>query len=481
MGVNGEQARTGAGVTGPVSGNMRSRAAIYMLLYLLCAVTFHGMTDNHLFNDDFSWLDAARHSMEGGGILSMRVVGFFRPLVNVSFYITEKLFPGNIPLHYSLNLLLHFVCTLLVFHLFSRLAGSVKTAAAGAALFAVTSVHTGAVLWISARTTLLSSALLLGSLLLLSGGRTARRTVTAGLLFALALAAKETAIAGFFLAPLLYLSPSAARPSRTGIVLFCAISILYLVIRAFAMGGFLQANWGPGLHAARNVGGGFLYQFYPWPIFSLLWPQASHIQESAHPILPEIAAFPLAILLIWIGTRAKNRSLFMIGTCWALLSLLPSSLFRYRFFSTASISQNRYYYLSSVGTVLVIALLLRLLYGSRRMVGRYAAIVIFLVLMAGYMVRVDRLEKRWDEFTMMYHDIVGTLVEGVDELPGIRKIAIEEPPMAFSYLTRAVHLERPELLLVEVNGREGAISQRPCLYVTYSGVWPKRMRIERLE
>lgn len=481
MGTTPDRILRWAGIAGPDLGTVRSRAAIYVLLYLLCAVTFHGMTDNHLFNDDFSWLDAARYTMEGRNVVTTRVVGFFRPLVNVSFHIMEQLSPGNIPLHYSFNLLLHFICTLLVFHLLSRLAGSAWTAAAGAALFAVTSIHTGAVLWISARTTLLSSALLLGSLLLLVPGGTVRRAACAGLLFALALAAKETAIAGLFIALFLFLLPAPARPSRAGIAIFAVVSALYLMTRAFVMGGFMQANWGPGLHMVRNIGGGFLYQFYPWPLFTLFWPQATHIPESAHPVLPEIAAFPLAVLLIWAGARAKERPLFMLGTGWALLALLPASLFRYRFFSTVSITQNRYYYLSSVGTVLVIVLLLRLLHRSGKAIGRYAAIIIFLLLTAGYMLRTDRLEKRWDEFTMMYHDIVRTLVESADGFSGARTIAVEDPPMAFGYLARAVHLERPGLVLVQVGSREETIAYRPCLYVTYSGNVPKRMRMEKLK
>jgi len=481
MGNMSEQTRSADDAAGPGLGTVRSRAVIYVLLYLLCVLTFHGMTDNHLFNDDFSWLDAARHSMEGGGVLTTRVVGFFRPFVNVSFHVMELLSPGNIPLHYSFNLLLHFICTVLVLHLFATFLESSWTAAAGAALFAVTSIHTGAVLWISARTTLLSSALLLGSLLLLVTSGTARRTAVAGLLFALALAAKETAIAGLFIALLIFLLPVPARPSRAGIAVFGAVSLLYLATRAFVMGGFVQPNWGPGLHMARNIGGGFLYQFYPWPLFTLFWPQATHIPESAHPILPEIAAFPLAVLLIWIGSRTREKPFYILGTGWALLSLLPASLFRYRFFSTVSITQNRYYYLSSVGTVLVIVLLLRALHRTRKRIGRYAAIVIFILLTAGYMVRTDRLERRWDEFTMMYHDIVRSLVEGADEFPGARTIAVEDPPMAFGYLARAVHFERPDLLLVEVGSREGTTIYRPCLYVTYSGDVPKKMRMERLE
>ncbi len=476
-----DRTRRWAGISGHGLESARWRAVAYLFLYLLCALTFHGMTDNHLFNDDFTWLDEARYSMRGGGVLTTRVVGFFRPLVNVSFYAMERFAPGNIPLYNSFNLLLHFVCTLLVFHLFRRLTGKVWTALAGSAIFAVTSVHTGAVFWISARTTLISSALLLGSILLLLSGGRLRGTLFAGLLFALALTAKETAVAGLFIALLLYLARLPARPPRAGVAVFCAVSLLYLAARALVMGGFVQANWGPGLHALRNIGGGFLYQFYPWPIFTLFWPAATHIPESTHPVLPEIAALPLAVLLLWFGSRTRERALYAVGTGWALLSLLPASFFRYRFFSTLSMTQNRYYYLSSVGTVLLIVLLLGALYRSWRSIGRYAAIALFFLLAAGYIVRTDRLEKRWDEYTMMYHEIVGTLVEGADEFPGTDVVLVEDPPMAYRYLQRAVHLERPGLLLVEVRGRERAESFKPCLYVTYSGDHPKEMRMERLE
>ena len=316
--------------------------------------------------------------------------------------------------------------------------------------------------------------------MLLSAGRF-RRTAGAGILFALALSAKETAAAGLVIALLLYVLPLPARPSRAGIAVFCAVAFIYLAARALVMGGFAQPNWGPGLHAARNMGGGFLYQFYPWPLFTLFWPQGTHIPESAHPFLPEAAALPLAALLIWIGSRTREKHLYTLGTCWALAALAPASFFRYRFFSTLSMTQNRYYYLSSVGAILVVALLLELLYRQRGRIGRSAAVVLFVVLTSGYMARVDRLEKRWDEFTMMYREIARTLVEGSDEFPGIDVIAVEDPPMAFRYLVRAVRLERPEILLVEVSEREETRPIRPCLYVTYSGDMPKKMRMEMLE
>jgi hypothetical protein len=117
----------------------------YVGTFLLCLVVYHGISDNYLYNDDFLWLSHARHEMNAGNVLSFRVIGFFRPLINVSFFLMEKVSPGNIPLHYHLNFLLHYLTTILVFHLLYLLFRNRTVAAATAVYFLVTSIHASAV------------------------------------------------------------------------------------------------------------------------------------------------------------------------------------------------------------------------------------------------------------------------------------------------------------------------------------------------
>ena len=468
----------------PGSTGTRSRIALYIILYVICAVTYHGVSDNYLFNDDFSWISEARYTMEPGNLLSTRVIGFFRPLVNVSFFLIERYAPGNIPLQYRINLLLHVLCSILVFHLILSLGCGSVPAALGASLFAVTSVHAGAVFWISARTTLLSSALLLASILLLlrKGKATWTSLVFAVLLYALALSAKETAIAGLPIVLLLWILYRERQRLGAGLVSFTAVSLCYLVLRKLVMGGFVQNNWGPGLHMIRNIGGGFLYQVYPWPVFSLIYPRWTHIPEPAHPMVPEIIVLPLLLLLLWAGRRTGRMRSCGAGAGWALIALLPSSLFTYRFFSTASITQSRYYYLSSVGTVMLIALLIGILWESKNRLRRIGAVALCLLLAAGYISRVHRLERKMDEFTRMYREIVETIVDSAEKFPGLSTLVVEDPPMAFHYLADAVSLEQPRLRLLEAaGGREAAAKHSPCLYVTYEGTYPKVMRMEKLE
>ena len=180
-----------------------------------------------------------------------------------------------------------------------------------------------------------------------------------------------------------------------------------------------------------------------------------------------------------------------------LISLLPACLFRYRFFSTASITQSRYYYLSSIGSLLVLTLLLSILWNGRSRLRRAACAVLFVLLVAGWMLRVHRLEKKWSDFTGMYRSAVSSLVAEIERHPGFGTVTIENPPLAFPYIADAVLLEtgsrigarrsdgasaHPPYEIIEVRG--GAVPgdvMRPCLYISYSSGYPQKMKVEVLE
>jgi hypothetical protein len=506
---------TPAGGSG--SDGFPPRRTVYLLLLLLCLAPYRGVLNNWLFNDDFSWLREARYDMRPGNILTLRVVDFFRPVVNLSFYLTEKVAPGNVPLDYAFNLALHFVCALLAFHLIDNLLKNREVAACAAALFAVTSVHSAAVLWISARTTLLSSFFLLASLAVLtsSKGTAIVRVAASVALYILALASKEEAISGLLLLGLLAvlwrgadgraesageqairrasIPPPAAResrgiggtralPSRSALVAFAGVTVVYLLVRHTIIGGMFRQNWGLGAHWIRNLAGGFLYQLYPWPFFSLFYPRGTYLPEPASAIMPEILALPLIAILLWAGYAARRAFAMNFAVGWALISLLPASLFRYRFFSTASISQDRYYYLSSLGTMLCIALLLSMLWTRGSRARRAAAIGIFVLLCAGSVLRDGRLERKWGDFTRMYREIVTSIVDESAAFSGTKTLAVEGSPLAFPYLADAIALEMPGWRAVELTGgRTEAERYAPCLYVSFTGTVPKVMRMEKID
>jgi hypothetical protein len=459
---------------GPDKPSSWQTPAVYALLFILCLITYHGISDNYLFNDDFSWMSSARYDMTLSNIFTYRVVNFFRPLINVTFYAFEHLIPGNLRAQYTFNLILHFICSVLVFHLFLHLLREWRQAAAGAVMFAVSSIHTGAVFWISARTTLLSTALLLGAILLLVNGRRHSRltVISSSILFALALLSKETAIAGLpilFFTWLIYRDEMKnALTSRASLVSWSVISAAYLITRRLVIGGFTKHDWGPGLHMLRNTAGGLLYQLRPWPFFSLFYHKGTALQEPAHPVLPELLVIGVLAAIWYLGRVTGRRREFTLGALWALAALVPASAFRYRFFSTVSITQNRYYYLSSVGTVLLFALVLGLLWSSRKKLLRIVCVVMVCVFVAGSIVRVDRLERVWSDFTTMYRESVSFMVTTIEDNPGYSTAVIENPPLAFPYAAEAVSLYKPDIQVHESEGgMEQALPYAPCIYILF--------------
>lgn len=465
-----------------------AQPALLLLLALLCWLSYRGMLDNGLFNDDFSWLRAARYEMAPGNVLGFRVVDFFRPLVNLSFYAMERLRPGNVPVQYAVNLCLHFLCSILVYRVVLNITRMAGVAAATAVLFAVSSVHQAAVLWMSARTTLLATVFLLASLAVVTGARERRGAATAlaTLLYTLALASKEEAIAGLLIVALLFLlgrRREDGTPASGGALLsFGAVSIAYLILRQYVMGGFHSPGWGPGAHVLRNVGGGFLYQLYPWPFLSLFYPRAATLPPSSNPILPELLALPLAVILVWAGYAAKKALAMNAAVGVSLLALLPTAPFRYRFFSTDSISQDRYYYLSSVGSTLAVVLLLSILWSPRSRPRRAAAIAVFALLLAGSIVRVDRLERKWDAYTRICRGVVEAIIHESDTFHGVTTLAIENPPFQFGYVRDALALERPAWRVVQIaGGRSEAAAHAPCLYISFTDGERRVMRVVKLE
>lgn len=462
------------------SGKPLTQLSIGILLFILCLITYHGISDNFFSNDDFLWLRDARLSMNLSNVWSYHVIGFFRPLVNLSFYLSERFFPGDILLYHWINLILHFLNCMLVYLLVGELLRDRLLAAVTAVLFAVTSVHNGAIFWVSARTTLLSTFFLLGSFTAIVG----RMRFGAGvsfLLFALALAAKESAIVGFPLMLLMYLTAYDRRGNRLvrggAVFSFAVVSIAYFVLRLLFLGQLFQDNWHPGFHMLQNIAGGFLYQLYPWPLFSFVFHSAGHFTDLPHAAWPEVLALPIFFLLLWFAMRTKMTGHMLLATGWSLIALLPSSLFTYRFFSTASMTQNRYYYVSSVGSVLIIAILLAMVWRSRSRARRIAAGAVLIFLCAGYMVRVDALEKRWDAFTHNYQRVVSIVIDEVRNAPEVSSIAIEDAPMEFKYLEAALGYLHPEWRVHEAaGGSENAARWAPCLYIHF-GLEPGMLNV----
>lgn len=449
----------------------------FWFLFSLTAIavtwfTYRNLAGDYLYNDDFRWMSQARYQMTPGNLLGFQVVGFFRPLINVMFYITERVIPGNLHAYYATNLGLHLFCGLLVFQLVERLMRSGTIAAGTALFFLVTSTHYSAVGWISARTTLVSTLLLLWSLMVVvDRPRAWWRQAAAATLYALALAAKEDAVVGVLLLALIawFRRPHGeALPDRATIAVFGVITVAYLVVRTAVMQHLAQPNWGPGPHVFRNLAGGLLYQLYPWSLASLLHV-GRNIAVPTQALWPEVLAIPVVALLVAAGVALKRGREVAFALAWTLIALLPVAPFRIRFFHTDWLTHDRYYYLSSIGTCLCIVTLLDGVWEMARGRARVRAAVITaaVVIVCGEIASVNECDGRFRRIKTNYQSLENLVTERLDQEHVLTTCALEDWPMQATFMRDVFALKRPGWKMVPVKNAEEAEAVRPCLYIRF--------------
>lgn len=189
----------------------------------------------------------------GAGVLapwwgSVAAAGYWRPLASLSFAVDRGLLGPGPAGHHAINLVLHALLALVAWDLARRLIGRAGPALAAACLFAAHPLHVEPVAWISARPDLLAGLLALAAWgVALRGferpGATGRALVlAAAALFALALLAKESAIA----LPLLIAAAALFRPPgrhhlRTGTVLALLVVTAWLLARSTVVAGWTGA------------------------------------------------------------------------------------------------------------------------------------------------------------------------------------------------------------------------------------------------
>jgi hypothetical protein len=457
----------------------------YILSFFLCFLLFRGLADNYLWNDDFEWIAGARHGMTIGNVLAYRVIGFFRPVVNLTYFAMERIAPGNIGLYYYENIFLHFLNSMLVFQFALALIRDRRIAAAAATLFLVTGVHSAAVMWISARTSLICTTFLLASVLVLARDPGSRRNLVVSIaLYALALATKETAVVGAPLAGLLYLHYRAERrptPRVSALVSFAAVTVVYFIVRFVVIGRLIQPNWGPGVHAIRNVAGGGIYQLTPrvidWllaltrDLFVLGKPFLNDAMlHTTHPVWPEILILPAVAAMVLVARIVNRQWQMLFALSWMLICLVPMAFLKFRFLTMDSFTHNRYYYLSSVGSCLAIVLLLSALWEAKRIRKRakvWAAVIFFLMVVSESHRSMDR-EQKWHDATLSNRKAVTAVVGLLDRADGYDTCAVGLVPIRYKYFENAVLLERPQWRMLQVKGgAKEAAKHQPCVYLEF--------------
>lgn len=223
------------------------RVILLGLVLLLQIYIFAPYVGTGFVTDDFNWIESV---VRDGEVRYMRsftaTTGFFRPFVGLSFAVQYALH-GMDPKPYGLfNLFLHLANILLLYLLLSRRETTKPLALPAAALFALNAKAVNmAVIWISARTTLLCTFFLLLSFYMFQVYQEKRGHLswfTKGLVLLLtalfylgSLLSKETAAAAPLLIFLFAFFPIAHRTRATAASLFQRLKTAVLAVIPFAL------------------------------------------------------------------------------------------------------------------------------------------------------------------------------------------------------------------------------------------------------
>jgi len=270
---------------------------------------------------------------QDGAALLARLPQGVRPLTRISYFLDHAV-SGLAPrVFLATNLALHLVVSGLVFALARRRLRSLAAAALAGAVFAVQPAHEAAVAYISGRSALLSTALLLVGLLVWEGA-TWRRPAVAWVvcaLFALATLARETAL----VFPLLVAIWESTRPEppdplrrRLAPLALPAAAVVMALALVFASSGRYRSLAATSL-ALHEPLAALAENLRALPVALSLWvrPWALAIE---HPPPPEgaiwtAAGAALAVALVTTAIWARRRAPWLaLATGWVAVTLLPT-------------------------------------------------------------------------------------------------------------------------------------------------------------
>ncbi len=342
-------------------------APIMLLLYLLIIILvgYAASIKNFFVADDFTWLRWAATAMPTD--LPMYFVNaqdfFYRPLDKVVVYFLYMLFSFNPEGYHLFILLLHFLSTVAVYLLGSRLTKSRLVGFLTAVLFALLPAHTENLFWFSTLSIGLASMFILYAMLCYHYFRTKHMTVAyvgAVILSALAFVSYEISV----IIPLLFIAMDVLiyKPKRSAKLLMTYLPFVLLVVLYFVMRSVSGAFSGGGDYSYNlakivpNVIGnflGYLGLFFGGASFLPAYDGLRSNLRSQWLVLSGVSLLILGAGAYYFYKAKKqltklithtNAQLILFGIIFAFISLLP-------FLPLGNISA-RYMYLGSFGLCL---------------------------------------------------------------------------------------------------------------------------------
>jgi len=421
---------------------------LYLLLIfgLILASYFNALSNAFVYDDVVlvyqnpvikNWHNIPRlFNMEYWEHAGFQNTGLYRPLTMLSF-LFEYSVAGLKPFLYHLdNILLHFLCSVLVYFNLKIILKEDRTPLFTALLFAAHPVHTESVAWVSGRAELLWSFFALLSTLsfLKTPGRPIHKFL-APLFFLLSLLAKE----GAFILPALlaaYLiifeepAPGQSRASHLfrRLYPYAAVFIIYLPVRLLVLKGFgpsgnqqilehIQA-YDAFLIMCKAFSHYVRLSFLPFSLqIDYLFP-VPHSLFEFEVLLPILS---IVLTIVFAGRIIRFSSAVFFGILIFFIALLPVS----NIIPVGIIMSERAMYIPVLGPCLILGVFLSKVegYGALTSGRRYAMVILSLILLT---FAVDTAERN-----PYWHDQKGFLINKTNTYKHWLEIFPNYPPYLF--------------------------------------------------
>lgn len=409
---------------------------------------------------------------------------YYRPVLALSLGLDAALWGDNPAAFHLTNILLHVLVTYLVFCLILAMGAPRDVAVVTALVFAVHPAHVEAVAFVSARGDLLMSAGVLACLLAYRRSATAGSAGNAWMGAALAaygcaILSKESALA---MPLLLLLSDALARPSGllnrahwqralVRVLPFVGVSLAFAASRFSQLlhlgagkvqGGSLWDRLPGGLEILARYAGLSLAPLHMQPFYSL--PRPTALLEPG-PVLGLLVAGLLIGLLVrtW-----RSAPLVAFGAGWFIATILPVLDLVPLSFREMGLA-DRYLYLPSVGTCLLLAVMVFALmgpigdrsHGPRRLAGW----CLLGVLLLAWSSSLLRYAPVWRDNVTLYERMAQVAPRAPVPLLnlGLAYFRANDYPRSLTALEQAVHLNptlrRPRTLLALLYVLQGRTSE----------------------
>lgn len=340
-------------------------------------------------------------------------VRWYRPLVMVSYSLNYAWGGADVTSYHVVNIGLHAACTVLVVLLLWQLSANPTASILGGLVFAFHPIHTEAVNYITARSSVLSTLWsLLAVILFIRFRRTGRVSALVGALaaFAAAVLSKETAI----VVPLLLVAYDVLfgeaglktlKQRAAPHLAFLAVSVAYLLVRSNTMGAF-----GPKT-ITHDIGTVFLtfVMVFKKTLHGQLFPghlSAFHPMDYV-PSLSDPGVAVASVVFVAVVTSSvvlhRRAPLLSFGLLWLPIGLLP--VIGLAFITEMDLYQENRGYFSSVGLILIAGPLFAACWENGASRVRLAARMIITGLILTMAIAVVQRNRVWSDPVTLWTDV----------------------------------------------------------------------------